>query len=100
EIEPVVVDAATMRMRQQPRRNLLQRMRDWLRRAARPRVRSPTATRPAAACAVAVGPPVASAQAIPDAAWQAHPERPALVAIQERRTCSVRAVLAACPVAP
>jgi 8-oxo-dGTP diphosphatase len=34
EIEPVVVDAATMRMRQQPRRNLLQRMRDWLRRAA------------------------------------------------------------------
>jgi hypothetical protein len=34
EIEPVVVDAATMRMRHQPRRNLLQRMRDWLRRAA------------------------------------------------------------------
>jgi len=37
---------------------------------------------------------------MPDAAGQAHPERPALVAIQERRTCSVRAVLAACPVAP
>lgn len=34
EIEPVVADAATTRMRQQPRRNLLQRMRDWLRRAA------------------------------------------------------------------
>ena len=34
EIEPVVVDAATMRTRQQPHRNLLQRMRDWLRRAA------------------------------------------------------------------
>ena len=37
---------------------------------------------------------------MPDAAGQAHPERPALVAIQERRTCSVRAVPAACPVAP
>jgi 8-oxo-dGTP diphosphatase len=34
EIEPVAVDAAEMRTRQQPRRNLLQRMRDWLRRAA------------------------------------------------------------------
>jgi 8-oxo-dGTP diphosphatase len=34
EIEPVVVDAAAMRARQQPHRNLLQRMRDWLRRAA------------------------------------------------------------------
>ena len=34
EIEPVVADAAAMRARQQPRRNLLQRMRDWLRRAA------------------------------------------------------------------
>jgi len=35
EIEPVAVDAAAMRTRQQPRRNLLQRVRDWLRRAAR-----------------------------------------------------------------
>jgi 8-oxo-dGTP diphosphatase len=34
EIEPVVVEAAEMRTRQQPRRNLLQRMRDWLRRVA------------------------------------------------------------------
>ncbi|MCA6114523.1 NUDIX hydrolase [Bradyrhizobium sp. WSM 1738] len=32
EIEPMVVDAAAMRP--QPRRNLFQRMRDWLRRAA------------------------------------------------------------------
>lgn len=32
EIEPVVVDAAEMRP--QPRKNLLQRMRDWLRRTA------------------------------------------------------------------
>jgi 8-oxo-dGTP diphosphatase len=34
EIEPVVADAVAMRTRQQPHRNLLQRMRDWLRRAA------------------------------------------------------------------
>jgi len=34
EIEPVVVEAAEMRTRQQPRRSLLQRMRDWLRRVA------------------------------------------------------------------
>ena len=34
EIEPVVVDTVAMRARQQPRKNLLQRMRDWLRRAA------------------------------------------------------------------
>jgi 8-oxo-dGTP diphosphatase len=33
EIEPVV-DTVAMRTRQQPRKNLLQRMRDWLRRAA------------------------------------------------------------------
>ena len=34
EIEPAAADAAEMRTRQQPRRTLLQRMRDWLRRAA------------------------------------------------------------------
>jgi 8-oxo-dGTP diphosphatase len=34
EIEPVAVDAAEMRRREPPRRNLLQRVRDWLRRAA------------------------------------------------------------------
>ena len=34
EIEPVVADADAVRARQQPHRNLLQRMRDWLRRAA------------------------------------------------------------------
>ena len=34
EVEPVAVDAADMRTQQPPRRNLLQRMRDWLRRAA------------------------------------------------------------------
>jgi 8-oxo-dGTP diphosphatase len=33
-VEPVAVDAVAMRTRRQPRRNLLQRMRDWLRRAA------------------------------------------------------------------
>jgi 8-oxo-dGTP diphosphatase len=34
EIGPVAVDAAAMRTRQQPPKNLFQRMRDWLRRAA------------------------------------------------------------------
>jgi len=34
EVEPVLVDADAMRTRQPPRRNLLQRMRDWLRRGA------------------------------------------------------------------
>jgi 8-oxo-dGTP diphosphatase len=34
EIEPVVADAVEMRTREQPRRSLLQRVRNWLRRAA------------------------------------------------------------------
>jgi 8-oxo-dGTP diphosphatase len=34
EVEPVAVEAAEMRTREQPRRNLLQRVRDWLRRTA------------------------------------------------------------------
>jgi 8-oxo-dGTP diphosphatase len=34
EIEPVAVESAEMRRRVQPRRNLLQRVRDWFRRAA------------------------------------------------------------------
>jgi 8-oxo-dGTP diphosphatase len=34
EVEPAAVEAVEMRTRQQPRRNLLQRVRDWLRRAA------------------------------------------------------------------
>jgi 8-oxo-dGTP diphosphatase len=34
EIEPVAVDAAAMRTQRQPPKNLFQRMRDWLRRAA------------------------------------------------------------------
>lgn len=34
EIEPVAVDAAEMRTRQQPLRNFFERVRDWLRRAA------------------------------------------------------------------
>ena len=34
EIEPAAIDAVEMRMRQQPPRNLFQRVRDWLRRAA------------------------------------------------------------------
>ena len=33
EVEPEAVEAAEMRTREQPRRNLLQRVRDWLRRA-------------------------------------------------------------------
>jgi 8-oxo-dGTP diphosphatase len=33
EIEPVVVEAGEMRTREQPPKNLLQRVRDWLRRA-------------------------------------------------------------------
>jgi 8-oxo-dGTP diphosphatase len=34
DIEPVAVDAVAMRTRQQPPKNLLQRVRDWLRRVA------------------------------------------------------------------
>jgi 8-oxo-dGTP diphosphatase len=34
EVEPVAVEAAETRTREQPRRNLLQRVRDWLRRTA------------------------------------------------------------------
>ena len=34
EIEPAAIDAIEMRVRQQPPRNLFQRVRDWLRRAA------------------------------------------------------------------